>query len=242
MNMNEIQRAGRCDPLSQQRGGEPPHRHVQGGADQPPGVRQARHRRSACRCGRSASSRARAGPGTRTVGGKRTTGRHQQGRRESSRAARSGPASTCPRRRSTRSRWPTTAGSPCSARPASTWSRSDIQLNAVPRLAESWTPNGDASVWTFKIRQGVKFHDGKPMDAEDVVATINRLADPEERLPGPVGVHRRDQQGRRQGHRPEDGRVHARGAERQLPLPAQLGQLQHDHPARRTTTGTTRRT
>jgi peptide/nickel transport system substrate-binding protein len=55
---------------------------------------------------------------------------------------------------------------------------SDSKLNAVPRLAESWTPNGDASVWTFKIRQGVKFHDGTPMDAEDVAATINRLADP----------------------------------------------------------------
>ena len=56
---------------------------------------------------------------------------------------------------------------------------SDAELNAVPRLAESWTPNADASVWTFKIRQGVKFHDGTPMAAEDVVATISRLADPD---------------------------------------------------------------
>ena len=56
---------------------------------------------------------------------------------------------------------------------------SDSELNAVPRLAESWTPNEDASVWTFKIRQGVKFHDGKEMTAEDVAASINRLADPE---------------------------------------------------------------
>src|SRR3954454_23350614 len=55
---------------------------------------------------------------------------------------------------------------------------SDSKLNAVPRLAESWQPNGDASVWTFKIRQGVKFHDGTPMTAEDVAASINRLADP----------------------------------------------------------------
>jgi peptide/nickel transport system substrate-binding protein len=55
---------------------------------------------------------------------------------------------------------------------------SDSKLNAVPRLAESWTPNADASVWTFKIRQGVKFHDGTPMTAEDVAASINRLADP----------------------------------------------------------------
>jgi peptide/nickel transport system substrate-binding protein len=55
---------------------------------------------------------------------------------------------------------------------------SDAKLNAEPRLAESWTPNEDASVWTFKIRQGVKFHDGKPMTAEDVSASINRLSDP----------------------------------------------------------------
>src|SRR3954451_22741029 len=55
---------------------------------------------------------------------------------------------------------------------------SDSKLNAVPRLAESWTPNADASVWTFKIRQGVEFHDGTPMSADDVAATINRLADP----------------------------------------------------------------
>ena len=56
---------------------------------------------------------------------------------------------------------------------------SDSELNAVPRLAESWTPNDDASVWTFKIRQGVKFHDGKELTSEDVAESINRLADPD---------------------------------------------------------------
>src|SRR5918995_2621730 len=56
---------------------------------------------------------------------------------------------------------------------------SNNELEAEPRLAESWTPNEDASVWTFKIRQGVKFHDGKEMTSEDVAASINRLADPE---------------------------------------------------------------
>jgi peptide/nickel transport system substrate-binding protein len=58
-----------------------------------------------------------------------------------------------------------------------TWS--DSQLKLRPRLAESWKPNSDGSVWTFKIRQGVKFHDGQSMSAEDVVATIDRLADPD---------------------------------------------------------------
>jgi peptide/nickel transport system substrate-binding protein len=41
-----------------------------------------------------------------------------------------------------------------------------------PRVAESWEPNEDGSVWTFAIRQGVTFHDGTPLTAEDVVATI----------------------------------------------------------------------
>jgi peptide/nickel transport system substrate-binding protein len=58
-----------------------------------------------------------------------------------------------------------------------TWS--DSQLKLRPRLAESWKPNADGSVWTFKIRQGVKFHDGQTMSADDVVATIDRLADPD---------------------------------------------------------------
>jgi peptide/nickel transport system substrate-binding protein len=51
-------------------------------------------------------------------------------------------------------------------------------LVARPLLAESWSPNKDGSVWTFKIRQGVKFHDGRDMTAKDVVASIDRIADP----------------------------------------------------------------
>jgi peptide/nickel transport system substrate-binding protein len=51
-------------------------------------------------------------------------------------------------------------------------------LRLQPVLAESWKPNEDGSVWTFKIRAGVKFHDGRVMTAADVVATIDRLADP----------------------------------------------------------------
>jgi peptide/nickel transport system substrate-binding protein len=56
---------------------------------------------------------------------------------------------------------------------------SDSTLKAVPRLAESWKPNRDGSQWEFKIRQGVKYHDGKPMTAEDVAATFNLHADPD---------------------------------------------------------------
>jgi len=40
-------------------------------------------------------------------------------------------------------------------------------------LAESWEVSDDATTWTFKIRQGVEFHNGKTLDANDVVASIN---------------------------------------------------------------------
>ena len=46
---------------------------------------------------------------------------------------------------------------------------SDQKLVYHPWLATSWTSNADASVWTFKIRQGVKFNNGKPMTVDDVV-------------------------------------------------------------------------
>ncbi len=51
-------------------------------------------------------------------------------------------------------------------------------LSAQPLLAESWAPNADGTVWTFKLRQNVKFHNGKAMTADDVVATFDRLSDP----------------------------------------------------------------
>jgi len=55
---------------------------------------------------------------------------------------------------------------------------SDPTLHLQPALAESWQPNADGSVWTFKIRRGVRFHDGHTLTASDVAATMNRLADP----------------------------------------------------------------
>lgn len=44
-----------------------------------------------------------------------------------------------------------------------------------PGLAESWTTSKDGKVWTFKIRQGVKWHDGANFDADDVVFTYNDI-------------------------------------------------------------------
>ena len=44
-------------------------------------------------------------------------------------------------------------------------------LNLVPVLATSWSANSTGDVWTFKIRQGVTFHNGASMTADDVVYT-----------------------------------------------------------------------
>ncbi len=54
----------------------------------------------------------------------------------------------------------------------------DDKNGLKPSLAESWSGNADASVWTFKLRQGVTFNDGSPFEAEDVVASIERVVDP----------------------------------------------------------------
>ncbi|MGI3900630.1 MAG: ABC transporter substrate-binding protein [Janthinobacterium lividum] len=51
-------------------------------------------------------------------------------------------------------------------------------LTLKPVLATSWSHNDDSSVWTFKLRPGVKFISGGTLNADDVVATIDRLADP----------------------------------------------------------------
>jgi peptide/nickel transport system substrate-binding protein len=53
--------------------------------------------------------------------------------------------------------------------------RTQADLTISPELAVSWKPNANGSEWTYKIRQGVKFANGKPMTADDIIATYNRL-------------------------------------------------------------------
>ncbi len=67
--------------------------------------------------------------------------------------------------------------------------RLSIKREAVPDLAESWTAGEGARVWTFKLRQGVKFHSGRELVADDVVATFTTLLDPKTASPyrGEVG-------------------------------------------------------
>jgi len=47
-----------------------------------------------------------------------------------------------------------------------------------PKLALSWKANQKGDVWTFNLRQGVKFNDGSPFEAADVVASIERVINP----------------------------------------------------------------
>jgi peptide/nickel transport system substrate-binding protein len=56
---------------------------------------------------------------------------------------------------------------------------SNQKLELEPRLAESWSPNDDGTEWTFKIRQGVKFHSGATLTANDVKTTFETLINPD---------------------------------------------------------------
>ena len=55
---------------------------------------------------------------------------------------------------------------------------SDQHLTLRPVIATSWKPNTKADVWTFKIRQGVTFHNGHPLTADDVVYTYKLHTNP----------------------------------------------------------------
>src|SRR5262245_43831964 len=44
----------------------------------------------------------------------------------------------------------------------------------VPALAASWKPNKDATVWTFQLRKGVRFHNGQEMTSKDLVASMKQ--------------------------------------------------------------------
>jgi len=66
--------------------------------------------------------------------------------------------------------------------------RVDDKFNVQPDLAESWEPNANGTVWTFKLARGVKFHSGREVVADDVVASINRILDPNTKSRGKGGL------------------------------------------------------
>ena len=51
-------------------------------------------------------------------------------------------------------------------------------LKVYPGLADSWAISADAREYTFKLKRGVKFHDGTPMNAQAVKFTFDRVIDP----------------------------------------------------------------
>ncbi len=58
----------------------------------------------------------------------------------------------------------------------------DERANPVPVLAESWKATNDTT-WEFKLRQGVKFHNGDPLTADDVKFSLERVLKPETKSP-----------------------------------------------------------
>jgi oligopeptide transport system substrate-binding protein len=54
----------------------------------------------------------------------------------------------------------------------------DPSLNLTPDLAERWEVSADGTVYTFYLRQNARFHDGRPVTAQDVVYSWERAADP----------------------------------------------------------------
>jgi peptide/nickel transport system substrate-binding protein len=72
-----------------------------------------------------------------------------------------------------------------------TWGEMLVDVSAtgevVMRIAEEVSANADATEWKFKIRQGVEFHNGKTVTADDVVATLRRHTD-EKSQSGALGI------------------------------------------------------
>jgi glutathione transport system substrate-binding protein len=58
----------------------------------------------------------------------------------------------------------------------------DKDMKLIPVLAESYTASPDGLVYTFKLRRGVKFHDGTDFNAEAVKANFDRVTNPDNKL------------------------------------------------------------
>jgi peptide/nickel transport system substrate-binding protein len=56
--------------------------------------------------------------------------------------------------------------------------RVNPDFSQSPGLALSWTPNATATTWEVKLRPGVKWHDGSPFTADDVIFTLRQMGNP----------------------------------------------------------------
>jgi len=92
---------------------------------------------------------------------------------------------------STNSLDPALAASPAPNITAQTWGEKLLDVTAEGdidlRIADDLSSSPDAGEWTFRIRQGMTFHDGSPITAEDVVATYTRHTD-ENAQSGALGI------------------------------------------------------
>ena len=98
-------------------------------------------------------------------------------------------------------------------------------------LATEWSGSADATTWTFKLRQGVMFNDGSPMEAADVVASMERVVDPKSGSGALAALAGHPLARRHHGGRHLHRRVQARQAVRRLPVPGLPVLVQHGHPA-----------
>jgi len=60
----------------------------------------------------------------------------------------------------------------------------DNRQQPIPALAESWSVSKDVKIYTFKLRRGVHFHNGKELTAEDVKWSIEYALDPQNQATG----------------------------------------------------------
>lgn len=70
--------------------------------------------------------------------------------------------------------------------------RYDDEYRIQPALAESVESDPQAKTWTIRLREGLEFHDGKAVTAEDVIHSLRRIADPDDPKNGAVGLNSLD--------------------------------------------------
>jgi peptide/nickel transport system substrate-binding protein len=52
------------------------------------------------------------------------------------------------------------------------------QFSVTPMIAEELTPNADGSEWTIRLKKGVEFHNGKTLDIDDFIYTVEQITNP----------------------------------------------------------------
>lgn len=65
-----------------------------------------------------------------------------------------------------------------------------LDVNAAPQLAlaESITPNKNATAWTIRLKSGIRFHNGRELTADDVIYSFRRITNPKSPLPGATPI------------------------------------------------------